>query len=451
MQETLPKQAGRYSLDAEVAVLGSILLNEESLDPVEDVLVPSFFGWQPHQIIFETMLQMRKQGQMIDVVTVHEALQRQGKDNECGGIEYLNQIAQYVASPSSIERYASIIRDSAILREIAHVGFRLAAVSDKPGLRDAAQVLDEAQATLLALADRAHGLRAQPPDIYGLVVQVLDHVNHLSGQGLSVTGVPTGYDELDRMTAGLQPGDLVILAARPSMGKTSLALNIAEHVAVVQHQPVGVFSLEMGAQQLVARMLSSMARIDQSRMRTGQLLHDDWTRLAEAAERMREVKMEIDESPNMTVAKIRASARRMAKRTGGLKLLVVDYLQLMSGGDERRRGDDNRTAELGEISRGLKLLAKELGCTVLALSQLNRAVEARADKRPLMSDLRESGALEQDADIVMFIYRDEYYNKEQCKEPGVAEVIVAKHRNGPTGTVKLAFRGAYTRFDNLTQ
>ena len=278
-----------------------------------------------------------------------------------------------------------------------------------------------------------------------LVVELLDRVQEMADNPNDVTGVPTGFYDLDRMTAGLQKGDLVVLAARPSMGKTAFAINIAEHVALNAELPVAVFSMEMGAAQLAVRIVGSIGRIDQSHLRTGRLTDEEWPRLTEAIERLRNVSLHIDETPGLTPSELRANARRLARQYGQLGLIVVDYLQLMSGSSS---GDENRATELGEISRGLKALAKELQCPVIALSQLNRSVEQRTDKRPMMSDLRESGAIEQDADIIMFIYRDDYYNKDS-REPGVAEIIIGKQRNGPTGTVKLAFLKPLTRFESL--
>jgi len=280
-----------------------------------------------------------------------------------------------------------------------------------------------------------------------LAVDLLDRVQELADNPNDVTGVPTGFYDLDRMTSGLQSGDLVVLAARPSMGKTALAINIAEHVALNEGLPVAVFSMEMGASQLAVRIVGSIGRIDQGHLRTGKLTDQEWPRLTEAIEKLRNISLHIDETAGLTSSELRANARRLARQCGKLGLIVVDYLQLMSGSDGG--ADENRATELGEISRGLKMLAKELGCPVIALSQLNRSVESRTDKRPMMSDLRESGAIEQDADIIMFIYRDEYYSKEACKEPGVAEIIIAKQRNGPTGTVKLAFLRQLTRFESL--
>jgi replicative DNA helicase len=279
-----------------------------------------------------------------------------------------------------------------------------------------------------------------------LVVDLLDRVQEMADNPNDVTGVPTGFYDLDRMTAGFQAGDLIVLAARPSMGKTAFAINIAEHVALNEGLPVAVFSMEMGAAQLAVRIVGSIGRIDQSHLRTGKLSDEEWPRLTEAIEKLRTISLHIDETAGLKTSELRANARRLARQCGQLGLIVVDYLQLMSGSGG---SDENRATELGEISRGLKMLAKELKCPVIALSQLNRSVEQRPDKRPMMSDLRESGAIEQDADIIMFIYRDEYYTKEACKEPGVAEILIAKQRNGPTGTVKLAFLRQITKFESL--
>jgi replicative DNA helicase len=279
-----------------------------------------------------------------------------------------------------------------------------------------------------------------------LVVNLMDRVQEMADNPNDITGVPTGFYDLDRMTSGLQAGDLVVLAARPSMGKTAFAINIAEHVALNEGLPVAVFSMEMGAAQLAVRVVGSIGRIDQGHLRTGKLTDEEWPRLTDAIERLRTVSLHIDETPGLTPSELRANARRLARRCGKLGLIVVDYLQLMSGSSGS--DGDNRATELGEISRGLKMLAKELQCPVIALSQLNRGVEQRTDKRPMMSDLRESGAIEQDADIIMFIYRDDYYNKDS-KEPGIAEIIIGKQRNGPTGAVRLTFLKPLTRFESL--
>src|SRR5690606_23421168 len=308
------------------------------------------------------------------------------------------------------------------------------------------RILDEAEQKIFAIGEEGSRMKQGFQPLDTLVVDLLDRVQEMADNPMDVTGVPTGFVDLDRMTSGLQAGDLVVLAARPSMGKTSFAVNIAEHVALNEGLPVAVFSMEMGAAQLAVRIVGSIGRIHQGHLRTGKLTDDEWPRLTEAIEKLRNVSLHIDETPGLTTGALRANARRLSRQCGKLGLIVVDYLQLMSGSSS---DSDNRATELGEISRGLKMLAKELQCPVIALSQLNRSVEQRPDKRPMMSDLRESGAIEQDADIIMFIYRDEYYTKDACKEPGVAEIIIGKQRNGPTGTVKLTFLNTLTRFETL--
>jgi replicative DNA helicase len=307
--------------------------------------------------------------------------------------------------------------------------------------------LDEAEQKIFQIGEEGSRLKQGFQSMDQLAVILLDRVNQMADSPNDITGVPSGFVDFDKMTSGMQAGDLIVLAARPSMGKTALAINIAEHVALNEGLPVAVFSMEMGASQLAIRIVGSIGRIDQQRLRTGKLNQEEWPRLTEAMEKLRNVSLHIDETPSLTPMELRANARRLARTCGKLGLIVVDYLQLMSGNTSSNNGD-NRATEIGEISRGLKMLAKELQCPVIALSQLNRSVETRTDKRPMMSDLRESGAIEQDADVIMFIYRDDYYNKDS-KEPGVAEIIIGKHRNGPTGTVKLAFLKPITRFESL--
>jgi replicative DNA helicase len=307
--------------------------------------------------------------------------------------------------------------------------------------------LDEAEQKIFQIGEEGSRLKQGFQSMDQLAVILLDRVNQMADSPNDITGVPSGFVDFDKMTSGMQAGDLIVLAARPSMGKTALAINIAEHVALNEGLPVAVFSMEMGASQLAIRIVGSIGRIDQQRLRTGKLNQEEWPRLTEAMEKLRNVSLHIDETPSLTPMELRANARRLARTCGKLGLIVVDYLQLMSGNTSSSNGD-NRATEIGEISRGLKMLAKELQCPVIALSQLNRSVETRTDKRPMMSDLRESGAIEQDADVIMFIYRDDYYNKDS-KEPGVAEIIIGKHRNGPTGTVKLAFLKPITRFESL--
>jgi replicative DNA helicase len=383
------------------------------------------------------------------VITVYEHLQGMGKAEEIGGLMYLNQLAQYVPSASNIRRYAEIVRERAILRKLVTASDDIATNAFNPQGKTVERILDEAEQKIMAIGEEGARNKQGFQSLDTLVVDLLDRVQEMADNPMDVTGVPTGFVDLDRMTSGLQAGDMVVLAARPSMGKTSFAVNIAEHVALNEGLPVAIFSMEMGAAQLAVRIVGSIGRVNQGNLRTGKLSDDEWPRLTEAIERLRTVSLHIDETPGLSPTELRANARRLARQCGKLGLIVVDYLQLMSGSGSAA-SSDNRATELGEISRGLKMLAKELQCPVIALSQLNRSVEQRTDKRPMMSDLRESGAIEQDADIIMFIYRDDYYNKES-KEPNIAEVIIGKQRNGPTGTVKLFFQKNQTRFENLAQ
>jgi replicative DNA helicase len=339
------------------------------------------------------------------------------------------------------------VRERAILRKLVTASDEIATNAFNTQGKPVPQILDEAEQKIFQIGEEGSRLKQGFQSMDQLAVILLDRVNQMADSPNDITGVPSGFVDFDKMTSGMQAGDLIVLAARPSMGKTALAINIAEHVALNEGLPVAVFSMEMGASQLAIRIVGSIGRIDQQRLRTGKLNQEEWPRLAEAIEKLRNVSLHIDETPSLTPMELRANARRLARTCGKLGLIVVDYLQLMSGNTSSNNGD-NRATEIGEISRGLKMLAKELQCPVIALSQLNRSVETRTDKRPMMSDLRESGAIEQDADVIMFIYRDDYYNKDS-KEPGVAEIIIGKHRNGPTGTVKLAFLKPLTRFESL--
>ena len=434
-----------HSVEAEQSVLGGLLLENLAWDRAADLLGESDFYRYEHRLIYSAIASLVQASKPADVITVFEKLQGLGQDGDAGGLANLNALAQSVPSAANLRRYAEIVRERAILRKLIAASDEIATAAFNPQGRAVTQVLDEAEGKILRIGEEGSRQRAGFQSIDGLVAQLIDRVNELHEHGAEdVTGVRTGYYELDRLTAGLQRGDLLILAARPSMGKTAFALNIAEHVAVKDELPVLVFSMEMGASQLALRMVGSIGRINQQHLRTGRLDADEWGRLADAAERLGKAAVYIDETPALTVAELRARARRMARQCGGLGLVCIDYLQLMSGSSG---SEENRATELGEISRGLKALAKELQCPVLALSQLNRSVESRNDKRPLMSDLRESGAIEQDADVIMFIYRDDYYNKDS-KEPGLAEIIVAKQRNGPVDTVRLVFLKPQTRFEN---
>ncbi|SFC64467.1 replicative DNA helicase [Polaromonas sp. OV174] len=436
-----------HSIEGESSVLGGLLLDNSAWDRVGDLLTDLDFYRHEHQLIFSAVGGLINASKPADIITVYERLQSLGKADEIGGLSYLNALAQYVPSAANIRRYAEIVRERSILRKLVAASDEIATNAFNPKGKAVSAILDEAEQKIFNIGEQ--GSRAQQgfQSMDTLVVDLLDRVTEMSENPNDVTGVPTGFVDLDKMTSGLQAGDLVILAARPSMGKTALAINIAEHVALNEGLPVAVFSMEMGASQLAVRIVGSIGRIDQGNLRTGKLTDAEWPRLTEAIEKLRTISLHIDETAGLTVSELRANARRLARQCGKLGLIVVDYLQLMSV--STAMGDENRATAVGEISRGLKMLAKELQCPVIALSQLSRGVEARTDKRPMMSDLRESGAIEQDADIIMFIYRDEYYTKEACKEPGVAEVIISKQRNGPTGTVKLAFMNRITKFESL--
>ena len=435
-----------HSIESESSVLGGLLLDNAAWDRVSDLLQENDFYRFEHRMVFAAIGALINLSRPADVITVFEQLSGQGRAEEVGGLAYLNALAQYVPSAGNIRRYAEIVRERAILRKLVSASDEISTNAFNPKGRPVASILDEAEHYIFNIGEEGARTKQGFQAMDTLVVALLDRVTEMADNPNDVTGVPTGFYDLDRLTAGFQAGDLIVLAARPSMGKTALAINIAEHVALNEGLPVAVFSMEMGAAQLAVRIVGSIGRIDQSHLRTGKLTDDEWPRLTEAIEKLRTISLHIDETAGLTSSELRANARRLSRKCGKLGLIVVDYLQLMSGSSS---DGENRATELGEISRGLKMLAKELQCPVMALSQLNRSVETRPDKRPMMSDLRESGAIEQDADIIMFIYRDEYYTKDACKEPGVAEIIIAKQRNGPTGTVKLAFLRQITKFESL--
>ncbi|MBT2299733.1 replicative DNA helicase [Variovorax paradoxus] len=435
-----------HSIEAESSVLGGLLLDNGAWDRMGDVVVDSDFYRHEHKLIYAAIGTLVNASKPADVITVYEQLQNLGKAEEIGGLAYLNSLAQYVPSASNIRRYAEIVRERSILRKLVSASDEIATNAFNTQGKAVDKILDEAEQKIFNIGEEGSRMKQGFQGMDSLVVELLDRVTEMAENPNDITGVRTGFYEFDKMTSGLQPGDMIVLAARPSMGKTSLAINIAEHVALNEGLPVAVFSMEMGASQLAVRIVGSIGRIDQGHLRTGKLTDEEWPRLTEAIEKLRNVSLHIDETPGLTTSELRANARRLARQYGKLGLIVVDYLQLMSVSSSM--SDENRATAVGEISRGLKMLAKELKCPVIALSQLSRGVESRTDKRPMMSDLRESGAIEQDADIIMFIYRDDYYDK-NSKEPGVAEVIISKHRNGPTGTVKLAFLKPLTKFENL--
>ena len=436
-----------HSMEAESSVLGGLLLDNKSWEQVADLLSEGVFYRYEHRLVYTAIHALVNASRPADVITVYEHLQSIGKAEEVGGLGYLNSLAQYVPSASNIRRYAEIVRERAILRKLVTASDEIATNAFNTQGKSVPQILDEAEQKIFQIGEEGSRLKQGFQSMQELAVDLMGRVDEMSKNPNDITGVASGFVDFDKMTSGMQAGDLIVLAARPSMGKTALAINIAEHVALNEGLPVAVFSMEMGASQLAIRIVGSIGRIDQQRLRTGKLNQEEWPRLTEAIEKLRNISLHIDETPSLTPMELRANARRLARTCGKLGLIVVDYLQLMSGNTSSNNGD-NRATEIGEISRGLKMLAKELQCPVIALSQLNRSVETRTDKRPMMSDLRESGAIEQDADVIMFIYRDDYYNKDS-KEPGVAEIIIGKHRNGPTGTVKLAFLKPITRFESL--
>lgn len=435
-----------HSIEAEQSVLGGLLLDNSAWDRITDLLTEEDFYRFDHKIIWQHISRLIGLARPADVVTVHESLSSSGKAEETGGLAYLNALAHNTPSAANIRRYAEIVRERAMLRKLVSVADEIAAGALNPQGKEARQLLDEAESKVFQIAQEGARGSAGFQSIQPLLTQVVERIDelyHREGDS-DVTGVPTGFTDLDRMTSGLQQGDLVIVAGRPSMGKTSFSMNIGEHVAIEQGLPVAVFSMEMGAVQLAQRMVGSVGLLDQHRMRTGKLTESDWPRLTHAVQQVQQAQIYIDESPALSAMEVRARARRLARQCGQFGMIIIDYLQLMSGS-----GGENRATEISEISRSLKGLAKELNCPLIALSQLNRSLEQRPNKRPVMSDLRESGAIEQDADVILFIYRDEVYNPDS-PDKGTAEIIIGKQRNGPIGTVRLTFQGASTRFLNFT-
>ena len=436
-----------HSIEAEQSVLGGLLLDNGAADRIADFLSGDHFYSDAHRLLYNAIMQLIGDNKPADVVTVAEALGSINKLDYVGGMSYLAALVENVPTAANIRRYAEIVHERAILRRLAGAGGEIAESAFHPLGRSVREILDQAETKVFEIAE--HGARGQQgfQDIRPLLTQVVERIEFLYNRDnpSDVTGIATGFTDLDRMTSGLQEGDLIVIAGRPSMGKTSLALNIAEHIALVLKMPVAIFSMEMGATQLAMRLMGSVGRLDQQKIRTGRLTNDDWERLSGALGKLNDAPIHIDETPAMNALEVRARARRLARQYGGkLGAIVVDYLQLM----EAVSDGENRATEISEISRSMKALAKELKVPVLALSQLNRSLEQRPNKRPVMSDLRESGAIEQDADVILFIYREEVYNPD-TQEKGVAEIIIRKQRNGPIGMVRLAFLGENTRFENL--
>lgn len=432
------------SIEAEQAVLGGLMLAPDAYDRVADQLVEEDFYRRDHQLIYRAIRELAERSRPFDAVTLGEWFDSQGLSEQVAGGAYLIELATTTPSAANIAAYAEIVRDKAVMRKLIEVGTEIVNDGFQPDGRDSGEILAKAEQQVFAIAEAGARGRTDFTPVTKALSEAFDVLQTRYANGGAVTGLPTGYTEFDEMTAGLQNTDLLILAARPAMGKTTFALNIAEHVAFRTKKAVAVFSMEMSASQLALRLISSVGRVNAQRLRSGQLEDEDWARVTGAIRQLREVKIFIDDTPGLSPEVLRAKSRRL-KREHDLGLIVIDYLQLMSVPGNQ----ENRATEISEISRSLKHLAKELNLPVIALSQLNRSLEQRADKRPVMADLRESGAIEQDADIIIFIYRDDYYNKETSPDKGLAEVIIGKQRSGPTGSLKLKFFGEYTRFDNL--
>ena len=434
-----------HSVEAEQSLLGGLLIDNTAWDRLGGVLSDKDFYRPEHALIYKVITRLVGDNHPADVITVHDAIKSE-QGGDLVSVDYLNSLAQNTPSSANIKGYADIVRDRSILRRLIEVSDSIVNSAFVPEGRSVRTLLDEAESRILQIGEegsrKADYLEIEP--LLRSVVARIDELYNRQG-GSDITGIATGFIDLDKQTSGLQKGDLVIVAGRPSMGKTALALNIAENVALSEGLPVVIFSMEMSGEQLASRLLGSVGRVDQSRMRTGKLQDDEWPRVTDAIARLSNTQILIDETGALSSLELRARARRIARNFGGtLGLVVIDYLQLMSGS-----GSENRATEISEISRSLKSLAKELQCPVVALSQLNRGLEQRPNKRPIMSDLRESGAIEQDADVIMFIYRDEVYHPDTTTDKGMAEIIIGKQRNGPIGTVRLSWQGPYTKFDNL--
>lgn len=432
-----------HSQEAEQAVLGGLLLNNEAWDEVAERVGPKDFYRKEHRLIFQVVDQLVEEEKPCDLVTVSQALTHRGELDDVGGMTYLSDLARNTPSAANINAYADIVRERSILRQLIQVSHGIAEQSFNPKGTPSLEILDAAESAIFEIAEQQKK-GSGPQDIKTVLKKAVDRIDELYKNKNALTGLTTGFEELDKMTSGLQPSDMVVVAGRPSMGKTTFAMNLCENVALKAHKPVLVFSMEMPADAIVMRMLSSLGRINQTSIRSGRLDQDDWPRITSAIQMLSEQKFFIDDTPALSPLELRTRARRVARECGGqLGMIMIDYLQLM-----QVPGADSRVNEISEISRSLKGLAKELNCPVVALSQLNRSLEQRPNKRPVMSDLRESGAIEQDADVIMFLYRDEVYNQDTI-EKGIGEVIIGKQRNGPIGTVRVAFRGEYLRFDDL--
>ena len=432
-----------HSIEAEQAVLGGLMLDNQAWDKVSDRVSEVDFYRFDHRLIFRALEELAERNSPMDLVTVSERLEAWGELDKAGGLAYLGLLARDTPSAANIVAYADIVRERSVLRQLIAVGTDIASSGFNSEGRPVDELLDAAEQRVFKIAEQSERSRQGFRNMRSLLQSTVSHVEMLTERDSPITGLPTGYDDFDEMTSGLQPGDLVIVAGRPSMGKTSLAVNMAEYAALKQQHPVAIFSMEMPGEQLALRLVSSLGRINQQRLRTGRLEDDDWPRFTSAVSMLNEAQLFIDDSPALSPGELRTRARRLMREHQQLSLIVVDYLQLM----QIKGTSENRATEISEISRSLKALAKELKVPIIALSQLNRSLEQRPNKRPVMSDLRESGAIEQDADLIVFIYRDEVYNSDS-PDKGTAELIIAKQRNGPIGMVRLTFLGQYTRFES---
>lgn len=433
-----------HSIEAEQSVLGALMLDNSAFDNVVGIVLEHEFYRKEHQLIFRAIHKLSELDKPFDVITLSEDLQSTDELNDAGGLAYLGELAKNTPSASNIKAYAQIVRERAVLRKLIEASNEIADHAYRPEGRSSDDLIDEAEQKIFNIAEKQSKQKSGPVAVKDLVTETVDKIDQLFKLDNPITGTQTGYNDLDMMTSGLQGGDMTVVAGRPSMGKTSFAMNIAEHVAIKSQKNVLVFSMEMPAGSLAMRMMSSLGRIDQNRVRTGQLTDDDWPRLTSAVGMLSEAPMFIDDTPAMSPSEMKGVARRLVREHGELGLIVIDYLQLMRVPGNK----EGRVSEISEISRSLKGLAKELNVPVIALSQLNRGLEQRPNKRPVMSDLRESGAIEQDADNIFFVYRDEVYN-DDTPDKGMAEIIIGKQRNGPIGTVRLTFLGQFTRFENF--
>lgn len=433
-----------HSIEAEQSVLGSMLIDPESWDKVAERVVEDDFYNRSHKIIFQAILKLLAANQPVDLLTVTDELSKHDQLEEVGGFAYVAELGKNTPSSANVVAYSEIIRERAVTRELIGVAHEIADVGYNPEGRDSTEVLDLAESKVFEIAEKRTTNSEGPQPVESVLGKTIDRLETLLKTNKEVTGVSTGFADLDKKTSGLQPSDLIIVAARPSMGKTTFAMNLCENAMLLEEKPVLVFSLEMPSEQIMMRMLASLSRVDQTKIRTAQLDDEDWARISNTMAMLKDKdNLFVDDSSGLTPMEVRTRARKLARERGGISMIMVDYLQLM----QVPALSDNRTLEIAEISRSLKALAKELEVPVVALSQLNRSLEQRADKRPVNSDLRESGSIEQDADLIMFIYRDEVYH-ENSEEKGVAEIIIGKQRNGPIGTSRLTFQGQFSRFDN---